>query len=208
MSGMNPGVDQYFEVGCGRCPRGGTPDCSALKWEKALRKLRAIALECGLTEEVKWGNPCYTVGKKNVMMLGAFRDNCVISFFKGALLEDPDGLLQKPGESSQAARVVRFTEPAEVTKRKAALQALIQQAIDAEKAGKKVETAKNAEPMPEELVKKLAGDPELKAAFEALTPGRQRGYILHFSQAKQSATREARIEKCRPKILEGKGFFD
>lgn len=205
---MNPQVDQYFTQGCGRCPLGGTPECKVHNWPQEMEQLRAILHECDLTEELKWSVPCYTFQNNNILILSAFKEYCSLSFFKGALLNDEAGILDKPGPNSQAARLIKFTNVQQVIELEPTIKAYIQQAIDIEKAGLTVEFKKNPEPMPEELEQKLDEDPVFKAAFEALTPGRQRGYIIYFSGAKQAQTREARIEKYMPKILEGKGFHD
>ncbi|MCL4107398.1 UNVERIFIED_CONTAM: hypothetical protein GTU68_067309 [Idotea baltica] len=189
-----------------RCPLGGTPECKVHNWDKELELLRAIVLDCGLNEELKWGVPAYTYKGANVIVIGAFVDNCVLSFFKGALLNDEKGILTKPGENTQAARVVRFTKHQEIVDLESALKEYIYEAIEVEKAGLKVEFKKNPEPMPEELLDKLNESAEFKKAFEALTPGRQRGYILHFSQPKQSKTRVSRIEKSIERVFAGKGY--
>lgn len=206
---MNPKVDHYFIAGCGRCPLADTPECKVHNWQEELQLLRSILLECGLTEELKWGVPCYTFQKNNVIILGAFKEYCMISFFKGALLSDTEGILTKPGENTQAGRVIRFTNVKQVVKLEAVLKAYIYEAIEVEKSGAKV-TYKKADEyaIPDELTQKFKEDPEFKKAFYALTPGRQKGYIIHFSQPKQSATRVSRIEKCMSKIFEGKGFND
>lgn len=205
---MNTSVDAYFVDGCGRCALGGTPACKVHTWENELRELRRIVLDCGLDEQAKWGAPCYSFKNGNVLMIAAFKESCVLSFFKGVLLQDADGLLEKPGENSQAGRFFRFTDVKKILTLEPVIKAYIFEAIEVERAGMKVEFKKNPEPMPDELVTKLESDPILKNAFESLTPGRQRGYIIHFSQPKQSKTRESRIEKCVPKIMEGKGFHD
>jgi uncharacterized protein YdeI (YjbR/CyaY-like superfamily) len=205
---MNPAIDQYLTEGCGRCPLGGTPECKVHDWKEVLTSLRALLLDTPLTEELKWSVPCYTFQNRNVLILSAFKNHASISFFKGSLLKDPDRLLEKPGENSQAARVLKFTDVKQVAERKEHLRAFIQQAIELEKAGKKVAFKKQPEAAPEELLEKFQESPALKEAFEALTPGRQRGYILYFSGAKQSKTRHSRIEKYTPKILAGKGFHD
>ncbi len=204
----NPVFENYLAEGCGRCALGGTPDCKVNAWVDELRSLRQLVLECGLAEEIKWSVPCYTLNGSNVAMVSAFRDYACLSFFKGSLLRDPEGLLVKPGEHSQAARQLRFTAVQEIRGREPAIRALLVEAINAEKSGKKVPFKKNPEPVPEELQERLRADPALKAAFEALSPGRQRGYILYVSGAKQSATRMARVEKYIPRILEGKGIHD
>ncbi len=208
MIDMNPQIDNYLSEGCGRCPLGGTPDCKVHHWPQELKKLRTIVLDCGLTEELKWGVPCYTFHDKNVLIVSALKDYAALSFFKGALLSDTNGILQKPGENTQAARLIKFTSLPEIVAMEDILKAYIFEAIEVEKAGLAVVFKTNPEPIPEELQHKLDQDFGFKAAFEALTPGRQRGYILHFSQPKQSATRVSRIEKCIPKIMEGKGFND
>ncbi|GAB5524827.1 MAG: YdeI family protein [Roseivirga sp.] len=170
--------------------------------------MRAIALDCGLTEEAKWGAPCYTLRGKNVLMISAFKDYCAISFFKGALLSDDEGMLDKPGPNSQAARLLKFTQAEQIRQMEDDIRAYIDEALEIEKTGLKVPFKKNPEPLPVELVTRLDEDPVLKNAFEALTPGRQRGYTLHFSAPKQSKTRMARIDKCIPKILNGEGMHD
>lgn len=203
---MNKIVDLYFLDGCGRCALGGTPQCKVNTWKKELEILRTIVLACGLTEESKWGMPCYTFRNKNILILGAFIDYCAISFFSGVLLQDENGLLSKPGESTQVARLIRFTDSKKIIEMQSILKSYIYEAIEIEKAGVKVKFKKNFEPIPEEFKKKLEKNLKLKSAFESLTPGRQRGYVLHFSQAKQSKTRESRIKNCIPLILSGKGL--
>jgi uncharacterized protein YdeI (YjbR/CyaY-like superfamily) len=178
------------------------------KWQEELEKLRKISLACGLTEELKWGKPCYTFQNSNIVILQGFKEFCALLFAKGALLNDPNGLLEKPGESTQAARRIPFTNVREIVEIEPVLKAYINEAVAAEKSGLEVEFKKNPEPIPEELQNKLDENPALKAAFRALTPGRQRGYILYFSAAKQSKTRESRIEKWMPQILNGKGLND
>lgn len=205
---MNPGIDNYLAEGCGRCPFGGTPDCKVHNWTTELKLLRSIVLECGLTEELKWGVPCYTYNGKNVLLVSALKDFCFIDFFKGALLKHAKGILDKHGKNSQAVRLIRFTNTDRIKKLEVDIKAYIYEAIEVEKAGLKVAYKKNPEPIPEELEQKFEEDPFLKSAFEALTPGRQRGYIIHFSQPKQSSTRISRIVKCTPKILAGEGLHD
>ncbi|REG88303.1 YdeI/OmpD-associated family protein [Algoriphagus antarcticus] len=205
---MNSSVDSYFTEGCGRCPLGGTPQCKVHNWTEELKQLRIIILDCGLTEMSKWGVPCYTFQKSNVLILAAFNDYCSISFFKGVLLNDEQKVLTKPGENTQAARLIKFTTIQEIAQLKPILKAYIFEAIEVEKEGLKVIFEKNPAPLPEEFQNKLVEFPALKVAFEALTPSRQRGYILYFSAPKQFKTRVARIEKCAPKILDGKGLND
>jgi uncharacterized protein YdeI (YjbR/CyaY-like superfamily) len=206
---MNPKIDDYLAEGCGRCPLGGTPDCKVHAWQTELKLLRDLVLACGLTEELKWKMPCYTLDGRNIVMVSALKECAQISFFKGALLTDSAGILEKPGENSQAARVVRFTSSKAVRQASATLKKYIGQAIQIEQAGLKVDfQAKTELVLPDELSRKLDSLPALRAAWEALTPGRQRGYVLYFSSAKQSATRESRIDKCAPRILEGLGMHD
>ena len=192
MNRMNPKVDQYLR--------------KAKKWQVEMKKLRRISLACGLTEELKWGKPCYTFQQSNVVIVQGFKEFCALLFCKGALLNDPNGILKKFGW--QAARRIPFTNVREIVEMEPILKAYIHKAIEAEKAGLKVNFKKNPEPIPEELQKKLDEIPALKTAFAALTPGRQRGYILYFSAAKQSKTRESRVEKCMQQILNGKGLND
>jgi uncharacterized protein YdeI (YjbR/CyaY-like superfamily) len=180
----------------------------AKKWQAEMEKLRRISLGCGLTEELKWGKPCYTFQESNIVIIQGFKESCALLFCKGALLNDPKGILEKPGENTQAARRIRFTKVREIVEMEPILKAYIHEAIAAEKAGLEVNFKKNPEPIPEELQNKLDEIPVLKTAFAALTPGRQRGYILYFSAAKQSKTRESRVEKCTQQILNGKGFND
>lgn len=204
----NPQIDLYLETGCGRCKLHATPQCKVHTWTQELALLRQILLECGLREELKWSVPCYTHEGKNIAIMAAFKDYCSIGFFKGALLSDTEKLL-KAGENTQSASGLRFTSLAQVQSQMALIKAYIFEAIEVEKAGLKAEfNQKDELVLPDELIAKFAEMPTLQAAFEALTPGRQRGYVLHFSQAKQAATRISRIEKFIPKILEGKGFFD
>ncbi|MFD2098583.1 YdeI/OmpD-associated family protein [Flagellimonas iocasae] len=205
----NPEVDEYLAEGCGRCDLVGTPECKVQSWQDEIKALRRIILECGLTEERKWGSPCYTHNSKNVLMIAAFKDNCSLSFLKGVLLKDDQGILEKPGENSQSVRFVRFTDVKQVTDLWDVLKQYVFEAIEVEKAGLEVKKKDISDyEVPEEFQDRLDADPELKAAFESLTPGRQKGYLLYFSAAKQSKTREARIEKYIPKILQGIGFHD
>jgi len=191
---MNPKVDFYFSKG---------------KWNKELEQLRKIVLDCGLTEELKWGCPCYTFENSNIVLIHVFKEYCALLFFKGALLNDANGILVQQTKNVQAARQIRFTNAGEIGKLAKVLKAYIYEAIEVEKAGLKVKLKKTAEfNMPEEFQKKLNKNAALKTAFYALTPGRQRGYLLYFSQAKQSTTRESRIEKYAKQILKGKGLND
>jgi uncharacterized protein YdeI (YjbR/CyaY-like superfamily) len=195
MSKTNPKVEWYFAKG--------------KKWQEEFVALRTIALSCGLNEELKWGHPCYMLDESNVVLMHGFKDYCAYLFFKGALLKDPKGILVQQTANVQAARQVRFTSLSEIIKLKATLKAYIKEAMQVEKKGLKVEFKKTKEfNMPEEFESRLKENAALKKAFYALTPGRQRGYLLYFSSAKQSKTREARIEKYMKQILKGKGLDD
>jgi uncharacterized protein YdeI (YjbR/CyaY-like superfamily) len=191
---MNPKVDGYLR--------------KAKKWQEEMEKLRMIILDCGLTEELKWGKPSYTFQKSNIVIIQGFKEFCALLFCKGALLNDANGILKKPGENTQAARRIPFTNVREIVEMEPILKAYIHEAIEVEKAGLKVDFKKNPEPIPEEFQNKLDEIPGLKAAFDALTPGRQRAYILYFSAPKQSKTRESRVEKCMQQILNGQGLND
>ena len=192
---MNPKVDFYFN--------------KDQKWQDEIRQLRTIALDCALEEELKWGCPCYTYRQSNIVLIHVFKEYCAYLFFKGALLNDTNGILIQQTENVQAARQIRFTNSDEIVELQASLKAYIHEAIEVEKAGLKVELKKTAEfNMPPEFQQKLDESQILKTAFDALTPGRQRAYLLHFSAAKQVKTREARIEKFIPQILNGKGLND
>ncbi len=205
---MDPRIDNYLIEGCGRCPLVGTPDCKVNPWREELKLLRSIILETDLTETLKWSNPCYTYHEANVIMLGALKSSAVISFFKGVLLADKENVLVSPGKNSQADRRLVFASVDQVLNSAELIKDYIAEAIQIEQKGLKVAFRKNPEPIPEELQDKLDEDMTFRTAFEALTPGRQRGYILHFSQPKQSKTRTSRIEKLTQKILQGKGFHD
>ncbi|MGC4377668.1 YdeI family protein [Fictibacillus sp. Mic-4] len=177
------------------------------KWKEEFEALRNIVLDCGLTEDIKWMHPCYMYEGKNIVLIHGFKEYCALLFHKGALLKDPHGILVQQTENVQAARQIRFTNVQEIVEMEPILKAYIYEAIEVEKAG--LEVKKNTEwIIPEELETKFEEIPALKTAFEALTPGRQRAYILHFSGAKQSKTRQSRIEKCMEKILAGKGLND
>jgi uncharacterized protein YdeI (YjbR/CyaY-like superfamily) len=194
-NGMNPKVDFYFS--------------KAKKWQEELEQMRMIVLDCGLTEELKWGVPCYTFQKRNIVLIHVFKEYCAFLFFKGALLNDANGILIQQTENVQAARQIRFTNVHEVVKMKPILKAYIYEAIEVEKAGLKVNFKKATDfIIPEEFQKKLNKTSALKTAFNALTPGRQKAYIFYFSAPKQSKTRESRIEKSIRQILNGKGLND
>lgn len=192
---MNPKVDFFFD--------------KAKQWQKEFEKLRAIALDTGLEEELKWGCPCYTYQEKNIFLIHGFKEYCAILFFKGALLNDTDNILIQQTENVQAARQIRFTSLKEIVDLEKVIKTYMYEALEVEKSGIKVPMKKTKEfEMPEEFQNRLDKNPLLKEAFEGLTPGRQRAYLLYFSSAKQSRTREARIEKYIPEILNGKGLKD
>ena len=192
---MNPKVDFYF--------------VRADKWREEMETLRTIVLGCGLTEELKWGVPCYTFEKGNVVLIHGFKNYCALLFTKGALLQDSHSILIQQTENVQAGRQVRFTSMGEIVELAPVLQAYIREAVEVEKSGLKVELKKNTElEFPEEFQKKLADNPALNAAFHSLTPGRQRAYNLYFTAPKQAVTRESRVTKCEPRILSGKGLND
>ncbi len=204
---MNVLVNQILEVGCGRCKWGGTPKCKVHTWEKELPVLRNIILECGLNEEVKWGMPCYTDNNKNVLILAPFKEYCALSFFNGALIDDSANMLTTPSENTQAGRQMRFTHVNQITSASDIIKQYIFQAIEVERQGLKVATKKVEEyPIPDELIVVFNSNPDFKLAFHQLTPGRQKAYLLHFAQPKQSATRTSRIEKAMLDIFAGKGL--
>jgi uncharacterized protein YdeI (YjbR/CyaY-like superfamily) len=195
MNGFNPKVDAFLD--------------GARKWRAELEKLRAILLDCQLVEDFKWGKPCYTFEGGNVIALAELKDCCWLMFFKGVLLPDAEGILAKAGENSQSMRVIRFSNVQEIAAIEPILKAYIHAAVELEKTGAKVDFHKDADlAFPAEFLGRLAGDPDLAAAFDGLTRGRQRAYSLYFSEPKQSATRAARVEKSVPRILEGKGLND
>ena len=195
MNSMNPRVDALLS--------------KAEKWQKEFKKLRTIVLGCGLTEELKWGQPCYTFQNKNIVLIHGFKEYCALLFFKGALLKDSKHILIQQTENVQAARQIRFTNAGEIVKLERTLKEYVFQAVEVERAGLKVKKKETSDfKVPEEFQNKLNEVPALKAAFERLTPGRQRSYLFYFSQPKQSKTRVARVEKCIQKILDGKGLND
>ena len=192
---MNPKVDWFF--------------AKDTKWQKEYEKLRSIILDCGLIEELKWGCPCYTCQNTNIVLIHGFKDYCALLFFKGALLNDPNGILIQQTKNVQSARQIRFTNVREIVKMEKILKAYVYEAIEIERVGLKVKFKKTSDfKIPEEFQKKLNKSKALKTAFDALTPGRQRAYLFYFSQPKLSKTREARVEKYRKQILNGKGLND
>ncbi|MDX5152064.1 MAG: YdeI/OmpD-associated family protein [Acidiferrobacterales bacterium] len=194
MKKRNPKVDAFLE--------------RANSWQTEMKKLRKILLDCQLTEELKWAKPCYTYQGHNIVIVQGFKDFCAVLFPKGALLKDAKKLLEKPGKNTQAGRRLTFADGKQITGMESTIKAYVREAIKVEKAGLKVALKKKPEPVPEELQDKLNANPTFKSAFKALTPGRQRAYILYFSAAKQAKTRAARIEKYAPKILKGQGLND
>lgn len=200
-------VTQYIENGCGRCVFGGTPQCKVKPWVHELHLLTGILRESGLTEEIKWGVPCYTHDGKNILLLSALKESVTVSFFRGAELKDPEGILEKPGEYSRFDRSLRFTGVQRIASLKHAMLSYIQQAVELENSGKRVDYSKDR-PLdyPAELVQLFIANPDFDDAFHALTPGRQRGYVIYFSSAKQSKTKTARIEKSMAKIFMGTGW--
>jgi len=199
----------YLKHGCGRCPLGDTPECKVHAWQPELKVLRELMLQGGLVEEIKWSVPCYTHRGKNIAVVAALKDHCSLSFFKGAGLDDPSGVLERPGENSQAARVLRLTSTKQIRGLGPIIEGFIRQAVALEESGYKPPTTSPAQmDWPSELVRVLEGDSRLREAFEALTPGRQRGYLLYIAGAKQSKTRMDRIEKNRKRILNGLGLHD
>jgi uncharacterized protein YdeI (YjbR/CyaY-like superfamily) len=195
VNSMNPKVDFFFN--------------KEQKWQSELKILRTIILDCGLTEELKWGKPCYTLHNANIVLIHAFKEHCALLFFKGALLNDADNILVQQTENTQAIRQVRFTDAGQITKMEPVLKAYVYEAVEVEKAGLKVKMKKTTEfKVAQEFQTKLDAMPALKTAFGALTPGRQRAYMLYFSAAKQAKTREERVAKYIPQILNGKGLDD
>lgn len=192
MNKINPKVDKYIS--------------KTKKWQQEIEQLRMICLDCKLTEALKWGKPCYSFQENNIAIIQPFKKFCAFMFFKGVLLKDPEDILEKPGENSRIARRVSFASVEEIAEMEPILKSYIQEAIEVEKAGLEVEVEEKREPVPEELQQKFEENPDLKTAFNDLTPGRQRGYILYFSDAKQSKTRKRRVEKYVDKILDGKGL--
>lgn len=204
---INPQVNQYLIVGCMRCKYGGTPQCKVLNWVEEIQLLREIVLDTGLTEEIKWGVPVYTHKSKNVITINALKNSANIGFFKGVLLTDKYKILQQQG-NVQSDRLIKFTSVEDIKKIKDVIRQYVLEAINIVESGKKIETKKSSEPIPEELIQAFKKDVAFKNAFYALTPGRQRGYIIHFSQPKQIEFRIKRIEKYKEQIIKGIGFHD
>lgn len=198
-------IEDYFTKGCGRCARFGTPDCSTRRWLAGLTELRRICREAGLTETVKWGHPCYMHAGRNIALIGAFRDDFRLTLMNAAILSDPEGVLERRGPNTRHPDMVRFTESAAVARNEPVLRALLREAMAHAEAGTLPPKEARDIDLPGELVDAMDADPELADAFNALTPGRQRSYVINLNGAKASATRVARIERFRDKILAGKG---
>lgn len=199
--------EEYLIKGCGRCSYSNTPDCKVNSWINELKLLREIIISFNLTEEIKWGVPCYTYQGKNVFLLSAFKEYCAISFFKGTLINDPKNLLVSPGDNSQFVKMLKIKSESEIKKNLSSIKDLIKEAIEIERKGLKVEK-KDQIVYPEELKEFMKKNLKFKKAFESLTPGRKRGYILYFTSTKNPETRKRRIEKYMNKILQGKGIYD
>lgn len=205
---MITNADDFFTKGCGRCDRFDTPDCSARQWIDGLNELRKLCLDAGLTETVKWAHPCYMHGDRNIVLFGALRNDFRFSFFNAELLKDPEGILVPNGPNSQTPSVVRMTDSAQVKKLAPVLKAYIEELKGYADAGIKPVKVHREIELPDELTEALDADPELAEAFHALTPGRQRSYVINLNGAKKSETRVARIEKFRDKIIDGKGAME
>lgn len=205
--GMTKSIDVYLSDGCGRCSKFGTDDCSVRVFAEQIEALRSIALSVFQEESMKWGTPCYTHNGKNVVALFSFKDNCGFSFFKGPLLSDQHQMLVAPSETAQTFRLLRFKNLSEILEKQEQIRSYLFEALEVEKAGLKLQLRPATEfPVPEELNAQFHADPTFEKAFRALTPGRQKNYLRHFNDAKQSATRTARIEKYKPFIFRGIGF--
>ncbi len=200
-------LEEYYAQGCGRCSLGPTPDCKAKKWLNEFELLRSILLDCPIQEEVKWGSPTYTYNGKNILIYGAWKEDCSLGFFKGSLLSDPEGVLVSPGPNAESSKLLRFTHVDQIRALEPLIKGFVYEAIELEKQGAKV-IPKSVDELhfPQELLDKFDENPAFKAAFDSLTPGRKKGFLFHFNGAKQSATRTSRIEKCMPLIFEGKGL--
>lgn len=206
---LNPKVDKYLVDGCMQCKLGATPACKINNWKNEFNYLRNLILECGLKEDFKWMHPCYTIDGKNVVLLHVFNEYGALLFHKGVLLKDKYSILIQQTENTQTARQIRFRNLDEILSQEKIIREYILEAIDLERSGVKVQLKTTADfPVPEELTHKFAEFPDFKKAFQALTPGRQRGYLLHFSQPKQSTTRSSRINKSFDKIMLGQGLND
>ena len=205
---MITGIDDFFTLGCGRCDRFGTPQCSARIWSPGLDALRRICLDLGLVETVKWGHPCYRHAGRNIVLIGVLQGDFRLNFFNSALMKDPDGLMEKQGPNTQNPDTIRFTDVSQVPEREATLRAYLAEAMSYAEAGIKPLKGRAEFDLPEELVEAMDADPEFAQAFHDLTPGRQRSYVIALSNAKTSATRVARTGKFRAKVIAGKGAHE
>jgi len=201
-------IDDYFARGCGRCARFDTADCSTRFWAAGLRDLRALCLAAGLTETVKWGHPCYMHAGRNVAIIGALRGDFRLSFFNAALMRDPDGVLTRQGPNTRHPDAIRFVDNAQVARQARVVAAYLAEAMGYAAAGIRPEKVADALALPDELLEALDADPELAEAFHALTPGRQKSYVIALSSAKAPATRVARVERLRDRIIAGKGAME
>lgn len=201
-------IEDYFELGCGRCERFATAECSTKRWASGLLKMRGICQSLGLSEEVKWGHPCYVRNGRNIALIGAFREDFRLNFFNASLMKDPEGLLECQGPNTKHAGMLRFSDNSQVSKMEAVIRAYLAEAVGYADAGVKPVREAHELDLPEELIEAMDADPELAEAFHALTPGRQRSYEIMLNGAKKSETRIARIAKFRPKIIAGKGAND
>jgi uncharacterized protein YdeI (YjbR/CyaY-like superfamily) len=208
VNSLNTKVDLYLADGCGRCKYYATDNCKVRNWTEELETLRQYVLECGLFEELKWGVPCYTFNQANITVVSAFKDYACLSFFKGALMNNDNGLLLAATENSQAARLIKFYNLSEIIESETIIKDYIFKAIEVEKLGLTIEYKKELDPIPEELQSKFVENIEFEKAFQKLTPGKQRAYIFYFSQPKNSTTKTARIEACLEKIMNGEGLHD
>lgn len=205
---MNPKVDKYLEDGCGRCSDYQTPNCKVHTWHNELVELRRIANESGLEEDLKWSQPCYTWQNKNIVLVTAFREYAAMAFFQGSLLKDPKKILVAPGENSNYVKQARYTKVEDIIKQEDDLKSFIIEAVTLSEKKNVVEKIKQELDYPAELIEIFQNDPALEEAFHSLTPGRQRGYLIYFTQPKQSKTKTSRILQYRPQILKGEGMHD
>jgi uncharacterized protein YdeI (YjbR/CyaY-like superfamily) len=205
---MITNIEDYFAKGCGRCERFATPDCSARRWAEGLNELRRICRESGLVETVKWGHPCYMHADRNIVIIGAFRDDFRISFFNAALMKDPDGILEKQGPNTRHRDMIRFTDNSQVVRMEVVILSYLKEAMAYADAGIKPPRDQSDIELPDEFVDALSSDRELAEAFHKLTPGRQKSYVISIGSAKAAETRKARIVKFRGKILAGKGAME
>ncbi|MDI7861923.1 YdeI/OmpD-associated family protein [Rhizobiaceae bacterium n13] len=205
---MITAIEDYFTMGCGRCERFGRPDCSTRRWAQGLNELRQTCLDAGLIETVKWGHPCYMHRDRNIVILGAFRDNFRLTFFNAVLMKDPYSVLQKQGPNTRHPDMIRFVDIVQVARTKSVIFSYLKEAMEYAEAGIKPQKDKSEVELPDELVDALDADPELAEAFQNLTPGRRKSYAINLSSTKKPETRSSRIAKFRPKIIAGKGAME